>query len=223
MMSISVSYRFLGIILLLIFSHFSVPCQIIHQRDWANGNPKLLFSKIDSSMKYYKAEWFYENGNLQSVEKYSGCDSMKWDIADTIILGYYWRAFKCDVERVDFYDNKNQNIQGMAIVKDGQTSFRGTWYDNGQKKNEEIFDRGEKTNELRWYENGQLQLKKQYIVDSVYAKSHYVGGPIPPKSEKKKQLGSIPYGKWEYYSEDGKLIKEEYWKKGKLKKTIEHK
>ncbi|MDQ3048040.1 MAG: hypothetical protein M3R27_10860 [Bacteroidota bacterium] len=99
---------------------------------------------------------------------------------------------------IDPTDSKEMQARKLtAVTKDGKWNY---WYENGQKRSEEQYDKGIMTgNWKNWYENGQLETEinfaaKKQVNFHKNGKKHSEGGILP---------GMIHTGSWTGYHENG--------------------
>ncbi|HTF03464.1 MAG TPA: hypothetical protein VK826_05535 [Bacteroidia bacterium] len=161
--------------------------------------------------------WWYANGELK----------MQTDcISDTCTSFTYYPSGKIETKDISYHDTTDfPNDLGWHVQL--------KYYENGQKKFEPVnprlkgsqpfiayFETGQKKIETtmfnyvsyigsyaEWHANGQLMCSGQY---AEFGRK-YLGIPATDKE-----------GKWSYYSESGKLIKEEFYEEGKLVNTVNY-
>ncbi len=186
-------------------------------------------------LQYYvnneqKVAWTYKKNCKCIVSKYTEC-----------CIESYYEATTFVKSRIEYFKNKTLKT---TYFKNGRTSsiynfatrslfgydmvLQGHRYDSlGYKIEDEYFIK-----EVV-HTHAQKKMYSKSIEDHesngyIHEKSIYRQGALQMKSFTILFLGkyenfSFPYGTWQYFSEKGKLIKEEFYDKGKLIKTKEYK
>ena len=216
-----------------------------------NYLPKVFVSQLDTFIVYYdvdlimKAQWsfrgnqtffdtcWFRNGTLKSWTDFhsdpacynrrewypDGSLKQRSDCTgDTNVSISYYNSGSTKMKIVAYRDSNNLFLTDHYIAEyyeNGQLIFdiadpsapvqiRRKYYSNGQKMWEITlryhFAYGPFT---EWYANGQIRCKGTY-------------------SEIRRGNSDVKDGKWSYYNESGKLVKEEFYEEGKLVKTVEY-
>lgn len=160
---------------------------------------------IDGQLKTYKN--YYPNGALErhykvldnvrsSMKKYYSSGQLKSDVV------YYEDTPQ---EWTDYYPNGNVDYIEEYDKHFKYHVIRASYKEDGTpiSKFERVHKRKELFESHEYYENGQLKVKGEYMYSE-------------------NQFDVIKHGDWEYYDENGKLIKTEKWSTGQLKKTKNH-
>ncbi len=105
----------------------------------------------------------------------------------------------------EYYENGQLKYDPADINGPRQTIKN--YYESGKISREATDQRGGLVGPYHeWFENGQLKVEGQYKMQPDDHGFH----------------GTTQVGKWSYYNESGKLIKEEFYEEGKLVRTTEY-
>jgi antitoxin component YwqK of YwqJK toxin-antitoxin module len=186
--------------------------------DLAKKSKALEREYFDRNEDVYTETSWYRNRQIRSTRI---LNSRK----DTLIQKDYFRNKKLKHETISVW---SQNKHGWGMILENE------YFENGQIKQTPIdFSSVAKQHLIVYNENGTKRMEYNWVngafVDEF--KEFYPNGKIKTfglyKSDintdptQPLQNGGIESGKWKYYNENGKLIKEELYDNGKLISTTE--
>lgn len=176
---------------------------------WIHGNSMTLYENgvVESKLVYWKGiiingVWFYPSGKKMV--------DITGDTTGYVHWNYYYEN---GTPKKDVYTFKEGLIHVIEYCEDGKKKEENyydkqfnylSYYCSGRKNEQGIKDKHGTFIGLyiHWYENGRLAEKGHYVV----------------KKETLNSTETVKDGKWIYYDENGKLLKTEKYKKGKLVK-----
>lgn len=181
---------------------------------YRNGQLKCVYpNSSDVAFDRFEVTKWYLNGTIKSMRRCypDSCISLEYyengqiasksiELADSIrhYMVYYYHA--------DFYENGQ--LKSDSYYPNTRKAFRlMSYYPSGAKQSQYDFCMMNLFGPYKeWYENGQLKIDGNY-------ESFVDNGQL-------NIIGNKKTGKWSYYNESGKLIKEEFYENNILVKTI---
>jgi antitoxin component YwqK of YwqJK toxin-antitoxin module len=183
---------------------------------FSNGKLRSWYEQIPNCGPCWNERVWYSNGQ---IKQQSDCTK------DTCAYIEYYTSGQIKKKDLNYVDSNAVGYRGMSwhytseYYENGQLKFLPgdpnsgkphpyiTYYPSGQKKEECIIHMPSLVGPYTaWYENGNVHVIGQYTI------------PEPEEVNPKTYIT----GKWSFYSESGKLIKEEFYEEGKLVKTVEY-
>ena len=182
-----------------------------------NGDIRSLIVRVPECVTCATIRCWYSSGQLRSKTDFRN---------DTCISYRYYLSGKIETHDISYHDSTDfQNDLGWH--------FQLKYYENGQKMFEPVNPRLKGSQPyIEYYESGQKRVETtmfnyvSYI--GLYSEWYSSGQLICTGNYAefgRKYLGTSSTdkdGKWSYYNESGKLIKEEFYEEGKLVKMIEY-
>lgn len=176
------------------------------------GLKKYWISKERTVMGCYESKSWHEDGKMRSENYCNG---------DTAL-------------HVEYYRN-GQIKQVLKSHKDSTSNwmfehYMAEYYENGQLKHDPTNINGPRRNFRFYYESGKVSKEIKFQNDSTisHCQEWYQTGGIKAEGQYLLEahlmnIGPVKKtGKWSYYNESGKIIKEEFYEEGKLVSTIEY-
>jgi len=241
-MAISVKLKLILYIVFLFYSRFANAQSFFNYKDdkgqkqgyWIKKGQK-DYNKQFVYLKYYiddepKAEWVFSEDCKCLISKTSECCYESY-YKETNLIKSRTEYFKDRTIEINYFRNgrtlsiniyrprslfgfemiiQSQNYDSLGYITKELSLIKEITYTHAQRKifspNVEDYDNYGYLYEEKTYNQGLLQLKHYKIL--------FLG---------KYENFTFPYGTWQYFSEKGKLIKEEFYDKGKLIKTKEYK
>jgi len=166
---------------------------ILYQRFYSNGNPRSQVDYEDDGLENIKT--FYLNGKRKKIE------SMYFNTE---------KSLQCKHGlKIKWFENGNVKMSGK-YYKNIPIAPIEEWYSNGCRKS--IFETdSENYKRIVWYDNGNISQTEICYQDVTSYFFWYPNGKINSFGEFKNAKRD---GIWEFWSEDGNKIKEEYYKDG---------
>lgn len=170
-----------------------------------SSNTKSYFES--GNLKFEESQYYDEDsGNVIRKKHYDN----KWNTLEKI---YYEKVMKPEQFKgiiIEHWQIEEKNMVESVVVEQevAKEIFLPThemsFYPNGKIKEKGTFSK------RQFFEFRNKEFYEKWLEDKV----RYIDNYAVVLSERIK----VKNGKWEYFDEFGKLIKEEYWEEGKLKK-----
>ncbi len=203
-------------------AHLSKAYEIEYKSTWiysssqwfSNGQLHAVQNRFGTVLSEYEGKEWYADGKMKMVRTY---------YPDSCVTEFYYHSGKLKRKDLDLPSPYRSELVW---------AYTAEYYENGRVKFTPTFIMTDGMEIINYYESGGKQLRKNWCGGMVYGKweEWYENGTIKTEGqyaerdpEKKRQyVISKKVGTWKYYNEEGKLVKEEFYKDGSLVNTISY-